>query len=182
MEIGCRWGGMFILVSEWIRKHGVRLCAVTAVDPIKPTPFMEAYFDILREQSRIKATYLCDFSTSPSVRQAVDRIRPDFVFIDGDHSLRGALADHMLVRDHAQIIAHHDVCSQTCLDTTYLWEILKKLEGQQFECFEFISQYSSVKGNFLGIGALKRKSSTGGANLTGANPVSSPVRNRRRQV
>jgi hypothetical protein len=88
MEIGCRWGGMFILTSEWIRKNGGQLRAVTAVDPIKPTPFIETYFGLLRDQSPIQASYLRDFSTSAAVRQAVDRIRPDFVFIDGDHDLR----------------------------------------------------------------------------------------------
>ena len=162
MEIGCRWGGMFVLISEWIRKNGGPLRAVTAVDPIKPTPFIETYFGLLRDQSTagrspIQATYLCDFSTSSAVSQAVDRIRPDFVFIDGDHGLRGALADHMLVRKHARIIVHHDVFSQACPDTTFLWEALKKLEAHEFESVEFVSQYPSVKGNFLGIGAMKRK-------------------------
>jgi hypothetical protein len=162
MEIGCRWGGMFILTSEWIRKNGGQLRAVTAVDPIRPTPFIEAYFELLRAQlaagqSFIEATYIRDFSTSLATKQDVDRIRPDFVFIDADHSLRGAFGDHMLVRKHAKIITHHDVCSQACLDTTFLWEALKKLEVHEFDFFDFVSQYPSVKGNFLGIGAMKRK-------------------------
>ena len=164
MEIGCRWGGMFILVSEWIRKNGGALRAVTAVDPIKPTPFIETYFDLLRSQtasgrSPIEATYLCDFSTTPEVRQTVGRIRPDFVFIDGSHRLQGALADHMMVREIARIIVHHDVCSQACPDTTFLWETLKKLEAHEFEFFDFVSQYPSVQGNFLGIGVMKRRMS-----------------------
>jgi hypothetical protein len=166
MEIGCRWGGMFILTSEWIRKNGGELRAVTAVDPIRPTPFIEAYFDLLRDQStasrsQIQATYLCEFSTSSAARQAADRIRPDFVFIDGDHGLRGALADHMLVRQHARTIVHHDVCSQACPDTRFLWHVLKTLEAHEFEFFEFVNQYPSVKGDFLGIGAMKRKMLSG---------------------
>ncbi len=44
LEIGCRWGGMFILVSEWIRKNGGQLRAVTAVDLIPPTPFIRDLF------------------------------------------------------------------------------------------------------------------------------------------
>jgi hypothetical protein len=162
MEIGCRWGGMFILVSEWIRKNGAQLRAVTAVDPIKPTPFIEAYFDLLKDrsfkdQSPIQATYLCDFSNSSAVADAVEVIRPDFIFVDGDHGLRGALADHMLVRKNAKIIVHHDVCSQACPDTTFLWKTLKQLEASEFECFDFVSQYQSVSGSFLGIGAMRRK-------------------------
>jgi hypothetical protein len=53
MEIGCRWGGTFILISEWIRKTGGRLRAVTCVDPIEPTPFIEAYFDLILESTEI---------------------------------------------------------------------------------------------------------------------------------
>jgi hypothetical protein len=162
MEIGCRWGGMFILMSEWIQKNGGKLNAVTAVDIVKPTPFIETYFNLLQDRSAvglppIQATYLCGFSTSSAVRQAVDRIRPDLVFIDGDHGLRGVLADHMLNRNCARIVVHHDVCSQACPDTTFLWESLKVLEAHEFDFFDFVSQYPSVKGKFLGIGVMKRK-------------------------
>ena len=162
MEIGCRWGGMFILISEWIRKNGGQLRNVVAVDPIKPTPFIESYFELLRNHSidgrpAVQATYVRDLSTSAAVRELVNRLRPDFVFIDADHRLRGVFSDHMLVRNHAQIIVHHDVCSDRCVDTTFLWNSLKKLEAHEFDFFEFVSQYSSVKGNFLGIGAMKRK-------------------------
>jgi len=108
-------------------------------------------------RSAIQGIYLRDFSTSSAVRQAVDRIRPDFVFVDGDHSLRGALADHLLVREHARIIVHHDVCSQVCPETTFLWEALKKLESHEFDFVEFVDQYPSVTGQFLGIGVMKRK-------------------------
>jgi hypothetical protein len=157
MEIGCRWGGMFILIAEWIRKSGGQLRAVTAVDPIDPSPFILTWFDLLRERTQIQVNYLQNLSTSDMVRRAVDRIRPDMVFIDGDHELRGALADHMLVRDHAQIISHHDISSRAWPDTTFLWETLKKLEAHDFEFFDFVDQYPSVGGNFLGIGAMKRK-------------------------
>jgi hypothetical protein len=157
MEIGCRWGGMFILIGEWIRKNGGQLRAVSAVDPIEPSPFIQTWFERLREQSGIEATYLRDFSTSDAVGQAVGRIRPDMVFIDGDHELRGALGDHMLIRDHARIIAHHDIYSQAWPDTTFLWETLETLEAHDFEFVDFIGQYPSVGGKFLGIGAMKRK-------------------------
>lgn len=156
MEIGCRWGGMFILTSEWIRKNGGQLRTMTAIDPIEPSPLIKAYFKLLG-QSSIQTIYVRDLSTSILVKEMVDRIHPDFVFIDGDHSLRGVLGDHMLVREHARIIAHHDVCSQACPDTTFLWESLKKLEILEFDFFDFIDQYPSCKGNFLGIGVMKRK-------------------------
>lgn len=161
MEIGCRWGGMFILISEWLRTIGADLKCVCAVDPIEPTPFIEEYFRILREQadsgaSAIEPLYVQGLSTSDEARQVVERIRPNFVFIDGDHTLEGALSDHMLVRDNAEIIVHHDIHSTACPGTTQLWAALKRLERCEFEAVEFIGQYDSVPSNFLGIGALKR--------------------------
>jgi hypothetical protein len=157
MEIGCRWGGMFILVSEWIRKNGGDLRSVTAVDLIEPSPFITTWFELMKRHPEIQTGYIRDFSTSAAVAQAVDAIRPDMVFIDADHSLRGALGDHMLVRGHARIIAHHDIHSQAWPDTTLLWETLKVLEAGTFAFAEFTDQYPSVEGTFLGIGAMVRR-------------------------
>lgn len=157
MEIGCRWGGMFILVSEWLRKTGGQLRAATAVDLIDPSPFVVTWFDMMKSHPDFRATYIQDYSTSQEVARAVAAIRPDMVFIDGDHSLRGALADHMLVREHARIIAHHDIHSQAWPDTTFLWETLKTLEAPAFDFAEFVDQYPSVGGRFLGIGAMIRR-------------------------
>ncbi|MCP1851418.1 MULTISPECIES: class I SAM-dependent methyltransferase [Bradyrhizobium] len=158
MEIGCRWGGMFVLVTEWLRNSGADLKTVIALDPIAPTPFISTYFDLLQQQAAIEPIYIQDFSTSPLVGAHVDRLKPDFVFIDGDHSLRGALQDHLLVRSHARIIVHHDIHSQACPDTTLLWKALKQFEAPSFDTFEFTSQYLSINGSFLGIGAMKRRS------------------------
>lgn len=125
MEIGCRWGGMFILIAEWLRTSGADLKRVIALDPIAPTPFIATYFELLQDQARIEPIYMQAFSTSPLVAAHVDRLKPDFVFIDGDHSLRGAMQDHLLVRAHASIIVHHDIQSQACPDTTWLWKALR---------------------------------------------------------
>ncbi|MGY4312198.1 hypothetical protein [Bradyrhizobium sp. JR3.5] len=158
MEIGCRWGGMFVLVAEWLRHSGADLKTVIALDPIAPTPSIATYFELLQEQASIEPVYLQAYSTSPLVGAHVDRLRPDFVFIDGDHSLRGAMQDHLLVRSHASIIVHHDIHSQACPDTTLLWKALKEFEAPGFDAFELTSQYPSVNGSFLGIGAMKRRS------------------------
>ena len=162
MEIGCRWGGMFILVAEWLRKSGAGIHTVIAVDPIEPSPFIDEYFKFLEnekksEGSKIQTIYAKELSTAPEVRRLVEQIRPDFVFIDGGHSLGSALTDHMLVREHANVIVHHDISSQACSDIALLWSTLKQLEIG-FEFFEFTDQYKSVGGNFLGIGVMKRRS------------------------
>lgn len=158
MEIGPRWGGTFILVAEWVRNTSDRLRSVSAIDPIDPTPFIGEYFAILN-RAGVETAYVQEFSTTPSAKAAVDQLRPEFVFIDGDHRLQGAMSDHLLVRPHAKIIAHHDISSWSEPDTTFLWNSLKVLEAQQFEFVEFVEQYQSVGGQFLGIGAMRRRES-----------------------
>jgi hypothetical protein len=152
-EIGSRWGGTFIVVCEWLRRIGAPLKYAIAIDPIGETPFLASYGNHLRE-NKINYIFAQDYSTSRAVRDLLQIIGPDFVFIDGDHSMRGALADHMLARKCAKILVHHDVSSDSCPETTALWAALKDLESTNFTSYEFTDQYASVLGSFLGIGAL----------------------------
>jgi len=152
MEIGCRWGGTFILITEWLKKIGARLDYAVAVDPIEPTPFIKRYMDI----SGIPIVYRNEMSTAPEFRKYYDACRPEFVFIDGDHTMLGVMNDHLLARKSAKIIVHHDVTSQACPDTTLFWSYVRTAEDA-FEFAEFTDQYDSVKGSFLGIGVLKRR-------------------------
>ena len=164
MEIGCRWGGMVILVAEWLRKNGAQLEHIIAVDPIEQTPLIDEYFKLLHSErlsgkSNVSTMYLQDYSTSGAVAKLVEEVRPDFVFVDGDHSLKIALADHMLARKYARIIVHHDISSDAC-DTASLWRTLKDIERAEFEMLEFTDQYGSVTGDFFGIGVMKRLRAT----------------------
>lgn len=155
MEIGCRWGGMLILTSEWIRKNSTDLRSVTAIDTIEPSPLIKTYFQLLQG---VETSYVQELSTSAKAKEIVSLIRPEYVFVDGDHSLRGVLSDHLLVRDYAKIIAHHDIASPTiCPDTTFFWSIMRELESVVFDLSEFVDQYESVPGSYLGIGTMKRK-------------------------
>lgn len=156
VEIGSRWGGTFILVSQWLRRIGAPLSSVVAIDPIGETPLLEMYGHHLSEQG-INYQFIRNSSTSQDVQSLFAKQQPDFVFIDGDHSLKGALADHMLARQTASIIVHHDIASEACPETTALWNALKELESGLFTASEFTDQYPSVNGSFLGIGVLKKK-------------------------
>jgi cephalosporin hydroxylase len=151
-EIGCRWGGTFILVNEWLKKIGAPIEFSLAVDPIEPTPFVQRYIEV----SSTPVHYIQNFSSSKDVMDYLAILKPDMVFIDGDHSLQGVMFDHLLVRNSGKIIVHHDVASQACPGTTVFWSYVKQAESD-FEAFEFSQQYDSVDGNFLGIGVLKRK-------------------------
>ncbi|MGV3549864.1 hypothetical protein [Rhizobium sp.] len=152
MEIGCRWGGTFIVVSEWLKKIGAPLELSIAVDPVEPTPFIKRYMEV----SSTPVIYLRDLSTSPSFAASHAAAKPDMVFIDGDHSMQGVMNDHALVRKTADIIVHHDISSIACPATTLFWQYLQLAEDQ-FESVSFTDQYTSVKDPYLGIGALKRK-------------------------
>lgn len=151
MEIGCRWGGTFILVSEWLQKIGAPLQQVIAVDPIEPTPFIRRYQEI----SEVPVIYINKLSTSSDFVEFSRQAGADMVFIDGDHSMKGVMFDHLLVRNKANIIIHHDIRSVSCPDTGLFWNYLKQAETD-YDAFEFTNQYKSVGGSFLGIGVLRR--------------------------
>jgi len=152
-EIGCRWGGMFILIKEWVQRAGAKLEYATAIDPIEETPFLSRY----KLLSEVPIEYIQGFSTEPRVEEIFRSRKPSFVFIDGDHSMKGVVHDHLLARDFATIIVHHDVTSSACPDTTNFWSHVKQVESD-FNSFEFCDQYESVPMSYLGIGVLERRS------------------------
>lgn len=155
VEIGSRWGGTFVVTCEWLRRIGAPLQTAIAIDPIGETPMINMYGQHLC-RCNIDYRFVKDFSTSHTVQSLFKECNPDFVLIDGDHSMQGALSDHMLARATAKIIVHHDIASDACPDTTALWYALKNLEAASFTASEFTDQYPSVNGSFLGIGTLKR--------------------------
>lgn len=161
LEIGCRWGGMTILTAEWLRASGAKLEQIIVVDPIEPSPFIKEYFNLLdREGATIKHLYLQALSTDEAVKHEVVKSKPDFIFIDGDHSFSGAFADHEMVKSEAKIIVHHDIASSACPDIGRLWEHIKLSDAERFEFEEFTAQYASVGKPFLGIGVMKAKHTT----------------------
>jgi len=152
LEIGCRWGGTFIVVCEILRRVNPNFTFAIAADIIEPTPFIKHYCKICQKKG-FEIIYFQGSSTSDKFADVIMEKKPDITFIDGDHSCLGALKDHMLVRNYSKIIIHHDISSDSCPSTTFLWKSLKELEINRTS-FEFVDQYDSVQGNFLGIGIL----------------------------
>lgn len=152
LEIGCRWGGTFIVVCEVLRRANPQFKWAVAADLVAQTPFIKRYAEIARE-SGFEVTYFRGSSTSDEFKAFVEKRKPDVVFIDGDHSFAGAFKDHMLIRNYAKVIVHHDVSSDACPDTTLLWQYLKELEVSK-KSVEFTDQYASVPHPYLGIGVL----------------------------
>jgi cephalosporin hydroxylase len=155
LEIGCRWGGTFIVVCEILRRANPNFKWAIAADIIEKTPFIERYIEISKKDG-FEILYFQGSSTSDEFISLIHEKKPDISFIDGDHKIYGALQDHMLVRDYSKIIIHHDIFSNACPETTLLWNSLKELEaGHNYT--EFIEQYQSVTGKYLGIGVLYKK-------------------------
>lgn len=170
-EIGCRWGGNFVVVVEVLRRHAPRLAWVGAVDPIGETPLMRAYARFLATKG-IGYRFHKAYSTDGAFGAALKEARPAYVFVDGNHKYSIALADHQLADAvGARYIAHHDIVSQAC-DTRYLWPRLVANEANhndnassishRFRALEFVQQYQSVHGRFLGIGVLVRRQGRSG--------------------
>ena len=145
-------GGTFIVICEVLKRANPNFKFAIAADIIDQTPFIEKYIE-LNNQSEFKVHYFKGSSLSGEYKAMVKKMRPEVAFIDGDHSLRVALQDHMNVREFAKIIVHHDINSDACPETVKLWEILKQLEVNR-KSIEFSDQYDSVNGSYLGIGLL----------------------------
>jgi hypothetical protein len=152
LEIGSRWGGTFIVTCEVMRRVNPGFKRAIAADLIEKTPFIARYADIVKDDG-IEIIYFQGSSTSRHFVELVTHHKPALSLVDGDHSISGALRDHMLVRQFSKIIVHHDVCSDTCPESTLLWESLKQLESSM-KYVEFIKQYSSLSGRYFGIGVL----------------------------
>lgn len=154
LEIGCRWGGTFIVVCEALRRANPAFKLAIAADLVEETPFIKRYRELVQKDG-LEVVYFRGSSTSAEFSALVNSRKPDITFIDGDHSMAGALKDHMLVRDHSKIVVHHDITSDACPDTTQLWQYLVALETSR-KTVEFTEQYSSVPARYLGIGVMFR--------------------------
>lgn len=153
MEIGCRFGGTFIFVSEILKKNnpGIQLYAVDYIDP---SDIIQSYY---REVNKNFTYFKCSSWDMNFIQQA-KKIAPEMVFIDGDHSWEGVNKDFDTFKDvkNTKYIVFHDVVNSACPGVVKMWQIMKK--NPHFECHEFTDQYESVAGGpFLGIGIAVRK-------------------------
>lgn len=150
IEIGCRHGGTFIITVEYLKRFNNLQC-VCALD-IARSSIMEEYI-----QYDSNVIYMVASSVSEETKNFIQQKRWDLALIDGDHSLEGCFADYTTMRDHANLIALHDIVSDVCPGVRQVWELLKQtipaLNRQ-----EFVDQYDNVfkrtGQKFLGIGVV----------------------------
>ncbi len=150
LEIGCRHGGTFIITVEYLKRfnHVPLACAID----IQESEIMRAY-----KRSEAGIAYGLLSSLSPEGRTLCQQMRWDLVMIDGDHSYDGCSADYNTVRDHARLIALHDIVSDACPGVKQLWGELKRAVPV-LRREEFVDQYESVVTRtgqkFLGMGVV----------------------------
>jgi hypothetical protein len=150
IEIGCRFGGTFIIVVEYLRRFSDVDLAV-ALD-IENFDVMKAY-----ATQTIGIEYKVANSRDPEIISYIGSRQWDLAFIDGDHSFQGCFSDLLAVKDHARITGLHDIASSVCPGVVQTWQGIRNVVPRD-RIFESVDQYRDVrdrtKKTFLGIGLV----------------------------
>jgi cephalosporin hydroxylase len=153
IEIGCRWGGTFVLTNEYLKRFNTMNKSV-AIDVID-SPVAE-YCSLNAETQFIKAD-----SHSEEFKQYMNTNRFDIIFIDGDHSYEGVTSDYEISKNSGKIYVFHDIVSVNCAGVIKFWNELKRTANNTFDFYEFTEQYDDVwkrvGHSFFGIGVAIRK-------------------------
>jgi len=143
LEIGCRWGGTFVITNEILKLKNKNVKAF-ACDLIEMS-------DILTEYSKHSDfKYLFMNSTLLDKENVQEQI--DLILIDGDHSYNGVKIDFERSLQYSpKYVVFHDIKSNACGGVVKFWNEIKN----NYTHHEFIEQYESVNGSYLGIGLIE---------------------------
>lgn len=145
MEIGTRHGGTFVVHAETLRLLNPDFESAVAVDLIAQPDLLAGYK--YRQQ---------DSQSKPFLRWLSKQFF-DCIFIDGDHSYDGVKKDAESTVERCNIQVFHDISSDSCVDVGLYWQEHKATYKDTHDFLEFVDQYDSVEGSFLGIGVSCRK-------------------------
>lgn len=153
IEIGCRWGGTFVLTNEYLKMFNTVNKSV-AVDIID-SPVLDYCLTNYETQFIKKNSQSKEFVTYMKNNYF------DLIFIDGDHSYDGVKNDYEISKHSGKIFVFHDIVNDVCPGVVYFWNELKKTASDTYDFFEFVEQYEDVWNNthqkFLGIGVAIKK-------------------------
>uniref|UniRef100_A0A6C0I316 Methyltransferase n=1 Tax=viral metagenome TaxID=1070528 RepID=A0A6C0I316_9ZZZZ len=154
LEIGCRWGGTFVLTNEYLKMFNNMNKSSLAVDIID-SPVLD-YCMLNDEAQFVKMN-----SQTRKFKNFIKNTHFDLIFIDGDHSYNGVKNDYEISKNSGSIFVFHDIVSDECPGVVQFWNELKANNGNIYTFFEFVDQYKDVwdrtHQNFLGIGVAVKK-------------------------
>ena len=153
IEIGCRWGGTFVLTTEYLMMFN-KIDKSIAVDMID-SPAKD--YCLTRSETTFKKVNSQDMEFKNYMEKNIF----DLIFIDGDHSYVGVKNDYDISKNSGRIFVFHDIVNDCCPGVVIFWNELKENESHTYDFFEFTEQYDEVWNSthqkFLGIGvAIKR--------------------------
>lgn len=143
LEVGCRWGGTFIITSEFLKLKNTNV-KLFCCDLINKS-------DVLTEYSKHQSFEYLNTS-SFNLNRGILPQDVDLILIDGDHSYEGVKKDFEIsLQFNPKYVVFHDIKSSVCSGVVKFWSEVK----ENYPSFEFIEQYDSVVGDFLGIGLIE---------------------------
>jgi cephalosporin hydroxylase len=153
IEIGCRWGGTFILTAEYLKMFN-NIDKSVAVDLIQSP--VQSYCLANKESQFISIN-----SQTEDFKLYMNNNYFDLIFIDGDHSYVGVKGDYEISKNSGRIFVFHDIVNDVCPGVVQFWNELKNTESDIYDFFEFTEQYDDVWNDthqtFLGIGVAIKK-------------------------
>ena len=155
IEIGCRWGGTFVLTNEYLKRVLFNSMKKSVAVDVIDSPVLN-YCISNNETQFIKID-----SHSQEFKNYMNNNYFDLIFIDGDHTYNGVKSDYEITKNSGKIFVFHDIINDVCPGVVQLWNELKNNENDKYNFFEFTEQYedvwNSTQQKFLGIGVAIKK-------------------------
>ncbi|MEM6700705.1 MAG: class I SAM-dependent methyltransferase [Bacteroidota bacterium] len=155
LEIGVRHGGTFLITLNYLNYFNI-IQKAFAVDLVKNEALQV-------HCSQTKGLQFLQMDSNSKAFQHLIKQKKliDLVLIDGNHEEVYCRKDFETMKNHANLIAFHDIVSDACPGVVKVWQEVKERYAEEFEFYEFVEQYESVQvrtgKSFLGIGLAARK-------------------------
>jgi Methyltransferase domain len=155
LEIGIRHGGSFVATVEYLNRFTpLREAVAVDIDPVPsllPYPLAQPSVRLMQADTQ-----------SEEFAAWVRRHEPfDLAFVDGLHTYDASRRDFETVREHARLIALHDIVSPLVPDVGRVWADVRRDHAGEFEFLEFVDQYPELargeEPQNMGIGLAVRR-------------------------
>jgi len=130
LEIGCRWGGTFIIVSEILKKKQNKNISLYANDIISIQENLKKY-----KKNQNFEYFKCDSLKLKENLENVEQI--DMIFVDGNHRYNHVMKDYeTALQLNPKILVFHDISSKACPGSAESWNDIKTKHANTLEIRE----------------------------------------------